>query len=135
MSAFGHDEPDLCACGQKIGHAASCLFVGGPEVSEIDRYRDAFAEITAKATPIEFDPADPERITAYRVPCGPIHRAAGKLGFQMFDGERHLAAAVARIRTLTVALEQITKCGRDDWQFRDGNPEPKWRLIAKDALE
>lgn len=59
-------------------------------------YRDIFVEITAKATPLEFDPEDPERITAYRIPCGPLHRAAGKLGFQMFDGERYLGAAIAR---------------------------------------
>lgn len=63
-------------------------------------YRDIFAEITAKATALEFDPADPERITAYRVPCGPLHRAAGKLGFQMFDGEKFLAKAVETIREL-----------------------------------
>lgn len=25
MSTFGHDEPDLCGCGQKVGHVASCL--------------------------------------------------------------------------------------------------------------
>jgi hypothetical protein len=63
-------------------------------------YRDIFAEITAKATALEFDPADPERIIAYRVPCGPIHRAAGKLGFQMFDGDKYLAMAIEKIREL-----------------------------------
>lgn len=26
MSSFGHDEPDLCACGQKAGHTQPCLF-------------------------------------------------------------------------------------------------------------
>lgn len=130
MSAY---EPDLCACGQKIGHAASCLFVPKPD-AEAQRYRDVFAEITAKATPIEFDPNDPERITAYRVPCGPIHRAAGKVGFQMFNGEQHLTNAVAKIRELKTALEQIKKCSRDDWEFRDGNVVPKWRCIAIDAL-
>lgn len=26
MSTFGHSEPDLCGCGQKIGHQAPCLF-------------------------------------------------------------------------------------------------------------
>ena len=26
MSTFGHNEPDLCGCGQKIGHRAPCLF-------------------------------------------------------------------------------------------------------------
>jgi hypothetical protein len=63
-------------------------------------YRDIFAEITAKATPLEFDPKDPERIIAYRIPCGPLHRAAGKLGFQMFNGEAYLMAAQERIREL-----------------------------------
>jgi hypothetical protein len=66
-------------------------------------YRDIFSEITAKATPLEFDPSDPERITAYRVPCGPIHRAAGRLGYQMFGGEQYLAMAVEKIAELKAA--------------------------------
>jgi hypothetical protein len=67
--------------------------------------RDIFAEITAKAIPV-CDPQsdDPERVRHYIVPVGPIHRAAGKLNFQMFDGERHLAEAVAEIRALKHAL-------------------------------
>lgn len=76
-------------------------------------YRDIFAEITAKATPLEFAPDDPERITAYRVPCGPLHRAAGKLGFQMFDGERHLADAIAKIAELEALL--YAGDGVEDW--------------------
>jgi hypothetical protein len=67
----------------------------------VELYRDIFAEITAKAQPICGDPDDPERITGYRLPVGPIHRAAGKLDFQMFDGEKHLAKAAAEILRLT----------------------------------
>ncbi len=55
-------------------------------------YRDIFAEITAKAEPLMYSAVD--SISAYKVPVGPIHRAAGKLGFQMFDGEKHLADAL-----------------------------------------
>lgn len=104
-------------------------------MADAETYRDVFAEITAKAVPIEFDPSDPERITAYRVPCGPIHRAAGRVGFQMFNGEQHLTNAVAKIRELKSALEKIAKCSRDDWEFRDGNVVPTWRGIAIDALK
>lgn len=75
-------------------------------------YRDAFAEITAKATPLEFDPKDPERITAYRVPCGPIHRAAGKVAFQMFDGEQHLKNAVEKIAMLKAVLQEIAEIAK-----------------------
>src|SRR5262249_6167525 len=44
--------------------------------------RDVFAEITARAKPV-CDPSsdDPKRVRHYIVPVGPIHRAAGKLGF------------------------------------------------------
>jgi hypothetical protein len=62
--------------------------------------RDIFTEITAKAQPLCEDTSDAEKITGYRLPVGPLHRAAGKLNFQMFDGERHLAQAVARIHEL-----------------------------------
>lgn len=64
------------------------------KADELDRrthvetlYRDIFAEITAKVTPLTTDPNDPERIMSYAIPAGPIHRAAGKAGFQMFGGE------------------------------------------------
>lgn len=77
-------------------------------------YRDIFAEITAKATALEFDPKDPERIVAYRVPVGPIHRAAGKLGFQMFDGEAHLSAAVKDARDLAIAFEEYKRAMNEE---------------------
>jgi hypothetical protein len=56
-------------------------------------YRDIFAEITAKAIP-HTDPEsdDPEMIDYYTIPVGPIHRAAGKVGFQMFDGGRPISS-------------------------------------------
>jgi hypothetical protein len=65
------------------------------EAELIALYRDIFAEITAKAAPV-CDPSsdDPDRIRYYRIPVGPLHRAAGKLNFQMFDGEANLASAV-----------------------------------------
>lgn len=63
--------------------------------------RDIFCEITAKATPYGSGPPDdPERVMMYLVPAGPIHRAAGKLGYQMFGGEQHLAQARAEIARL-----------------------------------
>ncbi len=74
---------------------------------KIALYRDIFAEITAKAVPW-FAPEsdDPERVRGYKLPVGPIHRAAGDLNFQMFDGERYLSEALATIATLTAALEE-----------------------------
>ncbi len=78
-------------------------------------YRDTFAEITAKATPLEHDPNDAGRITAYRVPVGPIHRAAGRLGFQMFDGELHLQNAVADIAKLKAALLSVATSTDTHW--------------------
>ncbi len=75
-------------------------------------YRDVFAEITAKAVPA----GDSDPVRHYRIQAGPIHRAAGKLGFQMFDGERHLARAVAdlaaaeaRASAMAGALEHLVK--------------------------
>lgn len=65
-----------------IGDAASRAL----SVTDTD-WRDCFAEITAKATPLTFDEKDPERIISYAVPAGPIHRATGKMGFQFFGGE------------------------------------------------
>jgi hypothetical protein len=50
-----------------------------------ERWRAAFEEITAKATPYGSGPADdPDRITSYIIPAGPLHRAAGKTGCQAF---------------------------------------------------
>jgi hypothetical protein len=71
-------------------------------------YRDIFAEITAKAKPYGEDVDDPERVVNYIIPCGPIHRAAGKLGFQMFNGEKYLADAIARIAELEAQIEAMT---------------------------
>lgn len=68
------------------------------------RYRDVFNNITAKAVPICGDESDPEKITGYTLPVGPLHLAAGKLGHQMFNGEAHLARAVAEITQLREAL-------------------------------
>jgi hypothetical protein len=64
-------------------------------------WRDCFAEITAKATPFGAHQDDPERIVSYIIPCGPIHRAAGKTNFQFFDGEQ----AVDRWRERALAAE------------------------------
>jgi len=72
-------------------------------------YRDCFNEITAKARPFLFDPNDPERIIAYIVPCGPLHRAAGTLGHQMFDGEKYMEAATNRIRELEAIIANSGK--------------------------
>lgn len=81
-------------------------------------YRDIFAEITAKATPV-CAPAgdDPDRVRHYIVPTGPIHRAAGKLNFQMFDGEAHLARAIADLaRARNAAIEECAGvCEGGEW--------------------
>lgn len=74
---------------------------------QIETYRDIFAEITTKAKPYLYDPNDPGRVVAYVIPCGPIHRAAGRVSHQMFDGEALLGAAVAKIGE----VEKV----RDDW--------------------
>lgn len=78
------------------------LYDRDPQADErLKLYRDIFAEITTKAVPI-CDPTnnDPERVRHYHIPAGPLHRAAGKLGFQLFNGEQHLANAVAEIARL-----------------------------------
>lgn len=84
-------------------------------------YRDIFAEITAKAIPV-CDPKsdDPERVRHYIVPVGPLHRAAGRLHFQMFNGEAHLARAVGRINE----LERIQFDAREIGFTLDQEPEP-----------
>lgn len=76
-----------------------------PQADErLKLYRDIFAEITAKALPAyDLTSDDPERVCGYRLPVGPIHRAAGKLGFQLFNGEKYLADAVAEIARLKAA--------------------------------
>jgi len=77
-------------------------------------HRDCFAEITAKATPCQYDPNDPERITAYVIPAGPLHRAAGKIEGQMFDGETHLKAAAERVAELETAFSNYVKDMNDN---------------------
>lgn len=73
----------------------------------VDLYRDIFAEITAKAIPVCAPTSDdPERVRHYIVPVGPIHRAAGKLNFQMFNGEKHLRAAVEEIGRLKSIFQE-----------------------------
>lgn len=76
-----------------------------PQADErLKLYRDIFSEITAKAIPVcDQNSNDPERVRHYIVPVGPLHRAAGKLGFQLFNGERHLADAVNEIARLKAA--------------------------------
>lgn len=70
-------------------------------------YRDIFAEITAKAIPVCAPTSDdPERVRHYIVPVGPIHRAAGKLNFQMFNGEVYLNAAVEEISRLKSIFQE-----------------------------
>lgn len=76
-------------------------------------YRDIFAEITAKAIPYCGDASDPERITGYRLHTGPLHRAAGKLGFQMFDGEARMSALVERNQALSGALKELSEAADD----------------------
>lgn len=70
------------------------------DVKRVAEYRDIFAEITAKAVPLCEDETDPDRITGYRLSTGPIDRAAGRLGFQMFDGERIMTSLVAEVEEL-----------------------------------
>lgn len=54
-------------------------------VSNEQLWRDCFEEITAKAAPYGSGPPDdPDRIMAYLIPAGPIHRAAGKTSCQAF---------------------------------------------------
>lgn len=90
-------------------------------------YRDIFAEITAKAIPVCAPTSDdPERVRHYIVPVGPIHRAAGKLNFQMFNGEAHLKAATEENRRLRRAQDEaITSALRqiDSWPADDAPPQ------------
>lgn len=105
--------------------------------AKCDTYRDIFAEITAKAIPYCGDASDPDRITGYRIHVGPIHRAAGKLGFQMFDGEERMSALVARNQALTAALKNLSDAAdtinaEQDRQLDDArksfhhDPEGNW---------
>lgn len=73
-------------------------------------YRDIFAEITAKAVPLCEDESDPEKITGYQLPVGPLHRAAGKTGFQMFNGEQHLAKAANKLQRMEEGVERMLGC-------------------------
>ena len=95
------------------GNQAGGHLGGGPAAWEAppaacDGHRDASAEITAKAIPYCGDATDPDRITGYRLHTGPLHRAAGKLGFQMFDGEARMSALVERNHMLVNALRELS---------------------------
>lgn len=110
-----------------------------PTEGLIQVYRDVFAEITAKAIAQCDDENEPEKITGYWLPVGPLHRAAGKLGFQMFDGEKHLAAAVARIAELErstdglrEALAEIRQLGEN---VRSYSLADEMAQVARDALK
>lgn len=105
------DAQDIIAALHDHRLAAQPNTVASPgyeagEVEQIALYRDIFAEITAKAEPLCEDRSDPDKVTGYRLPTGPLHRAAGKLSFQMFNGERHLTAAVERVRELEAGLAE-----------------------------
>lgn len=98
-------------------------------------YRDIFAEITAKAQPLCEDESDPEKITGYRLPVGPLHRAAGKTGFQMFNGEAHLARAVRDIDRLKTTLKQV-KVLLISAASRDSHMAPEYeRRKAREATD
>lgn len=92
--------------GNRAGEDFVVAAVAGAE--KIAQYRDIFAEITAKAIPYCGDASDPDRITGYRLRPGPLHRAAGKLGFQMFDGEERMASLVERNQKLKAALGKLS---------------------------
>ena len=59
MSTFGHDEPDLCGCGQKLGHALPCLMQAGPLMirHQIDGY-EVLLPVGAKIHPRKWKPDD-----------------------------------------------------------------------------
>lgn len=90
------------------------------EAELIILYRDIFAEITAKEIPVS-DPEsdDPERVRHYIVPVGPVHRAAGKLNFQMFDHEKYMRDVVTRLRDLESKVEELNR--RTVGQMRFGS--------------
>lgn len=91
---------------RKQMEAALDRMLSMPEKETLYKLRDAFLEITAKARPFLFDPKDPERIIAYVIPCGPLHRAAGITG-QLFDGEKYMEAATDRIRELEAEIAAL----------------------------
>ena len=105
--------PGMCGKCGRVSHGGECKppsntfnFGTRETVNQIEVYRDIFNEITAKAVPFLTDPNDEGRILSYVIPCGPLHRAAGNAGHQMFDGERHLAAAIERIAELEKQLRE-----------------------------
>jgi hypothetical protein len=97
--------------GNQAGEDFVVDAVNGTETIKV--YRDIFAEITAKAIPYCGDASDPERITGYRLHTGPLHRAAGKLGFQMFDGEARMASLVERNQNLVSVLRELSEAADD----------------------
>jgi hypothetical protein len=97
----------------------------GERVDQVAMWRDCFAEITAKATPYGSD--DP--IKAYIIPAGPLHRAAGKTDFQMFDGERFMTELTAHVRDMNErVIPQIMGDARQ--QLLDANALRFPRLAA-----
>jgi hypothetical protein len=103
-------DTDFATAALEASHSLTeAIDLGGSEIGFMDDepevlHRNIFAEITAKAQPLCEDESDPERVTGYRLPVGPLHRAAGEFGFQMFDGEAHLSAAAKRIAELEAEL-------------------------------
>jgi hypothetical protein len=100
--------------------------------AEIDKYRNCFAELTAKAAPYGSGPADDmHKISSYVIPAGPLHRAAGQVEGQWFDGITHLAQAQADAAAYRDALEEIAEhpgvTADDSAHLRAG--------IARDALK
>lgn len=102
---------DAAENGNQAGENFVVDAVSGAEATKV--YRDIFAEITAKAIPYCGDASDPERITGYRLHTGPLHRAAGKLGFQMFDGEARMASLVERNQNLASVLRELREAADD----------------------
>lgn len=82
-------------------------------------YRDIFAEITAKAIPVcDPESADPDRVRHYIVPVGPVHRAAGKLTFQMFNHEQYMQDVVKRLREIEKQVEELNRRTVGQMRFR-----------------
>lgn len=97
-------------------------------------YRDIFAELTAKAIP-SCDPTsdDPERVRYYQLPVGPLHRAAGRLGFQLFNGEQYLAEAVREIARLKGLPAADATARREDWKD-DPRADERWNAGCDFAM-
>jgi hypothetical protein len=108
---FKHDWCPTCHRGWEFAPPA-------PSVAVPDAIRNTFAEITFKAIAVT-DPTgdDPDRVRHYIVPVGPMHRAAGTIGHQMFDGERLLASASADASRYRAALTEIRNQTQHSYAF------------------